>query len=136
MMHVKFSINSLEKYLAKMADELQGVDIDAAVVSALDEIGDTLLADMRRKVEPHKRTGKALSAVKRRPVESAGNTHYVEVGAMDIRGVDKDGFHVIYQEYGSPTLPADPWLRPALERLNTYKNKVIKDHIARHSHGQ
>lgn len=113
MMHATFNMQSLERFILKMTDDMRGVDIDAAAVEALDTIGDMMLDDMQAKVAKHRDTGAAYDAVKKNDVVSQGNQHSVEVGAMDIRGEDKDGFHVIYQEYGSPTLPADPWMRPA-----------------------
>lgn len=126
MMHAKFNFGGLESFLLKRATELEQLDIDAAVVESLEIIGEQMLLDMQEGVARHQRTGKAYSALKMKPVVSAGNYHSVEVGAMDIRGADKDGFHIIYQEYGSPTFPADPWLRPAMEKLKKYKDKIIK----------
>lgn len=57
-------------------------------------------------------------------MQRAGNYQWVEVGAMYIRTENKDGFHVVYLEYGSPTLAADPWLRPTMERKAEI-NKII-----------
>lgn len=129
MMHCRFNINSLDRMLSKMADDVAEIDIDGAVVEALDEIGDTMLTDMQEAVARHRKEGRAYRAVKKLPVDSAGNYHQVEVGAMDIRKGDQDGFHVIYQEYGSPTFPADPWLRPAMERMKKYKDKILQGKI-------
>jgi heptaprenylglyceryl phosphate synthase len=116
MMHVKFDTRNLMDKFARMVDDITQVDVDEAVTQALDEVADDLLEEMQAAVKRHYRTGSAYEAVKRTEVQRAGNYQWVEVGAMYIRAEDRDGFHIVYLEYGSPTLAADPWLRPAMEK--------------------
>lgn len=125
MMHVKFNTDSIMKKVEQLVDNLSQIDIDSAVRSALDEIADYLLDLMQTAVKRHYKDGDAYRAIKRTEVERAGNYMWVEVGAMRIRYEDKKGFHVIYQEYGSPgKFDADPWLRPALEK-RAQINKIV-----------
>lgn len=125
MMHVKFSSKSIMAKVEKMVDNLSTIDVDAAVTEALNDVTEYLLKEMQTAVKRHYRKGNAYRAVKRTDVQRAGNYQWVYVGAMDIRAEDKDGFHVIYLEYGSPTLPADPWLRPAFEKRAQIQKIVL-----------
>lgn len=138
MLHCKFSTKSITDFLQKNADAMAGVDIDGAINEALEEISSTVLEDMQEAVKRHKKKGRAVSAIKSSGVQRAGNHHHVEVGAIDIRGADKKGFHVVYQEYGSPghgtkngkvggVFRADPWLRPAMERAKKAMRGIILD---------
>lgn len=129
MLHVSFNTDKIMSRVAKMVDNLNTIDVDAAVADALNEVANFLLKEMQAVVERHNQTESAFQALKRTEVQRAGNYQWVEVGAMHIRAEDQDGFHIVYLEYGSPTLPADPWLRPAMEKqadirkiiLNTFR---------------
>ncbi len=123
-MHVKFDTTKIMNRFAAMVDDITKVDVDAAVTQALNDVADYLLTEMQQAVKRHYRKGDAYKAVKRTEVQRAGNYQWVEVGAMYIRSEDKDGFHIVYLEYGSPTLTADPWLRPAMEKRSQI-NKII-----------
>lgn len=126
MLHVKFNTDSLMKKFGRMVDNLTAVDVDAAVHDALDEVAGYLLKEMQQGVERHYQTGAAYEAITRTEVQSAGNRQWVEVGALHIRAENANGFHVVYLEYGSPTLAADPWLRPAMEKKAEI-SKIIMD---------
>lgn len=126
MMHVKFDTQKIVDQFQKMAYNYQSIDIDAAVHEALDELADILLKMMQDGVARHRRTGAALDAIERTEVQHVGNTQYVEVGAMRIRAEHQNGFHVIYQEYGSPHFgPADPWLRPVMENKAIVRKTIL-----------
>lgn len=127
MLHATFDTSSIMGKFSKMVDNISKIDIDAAIFEALNELADVLLLRMQDIVRRHYETGDAYRAIKRTEVQRAGNFQWVEVGAMSIRMEDKDGFHVVYQEYGSPgRLEADPWLRPTMED-KTLINKTIMD---------
>lgn len=116
MLHVKFDGQKVMDQLSKVVGNISKIDIDAAIHEALNELADVLLAEMQKRVITHFKTGDAYKSIKRTEVQRAGNFQWVEVGAMRIRYEDKEGFHVVYQEYGSPgKLEADPWLRPTVE---------------------
>jgi len=127
MLHATFGAANIMERLSMMVDNISKIDIDAAIHEALDELADVLLVHMQEIVRKHYQTGNAYKAIKRTDVQRSGNFQWVEVGAMSIRLEDKDGFHVVYQEYGSPgKLEADPWLRPTMEN-KTLINKTILD---------
>lgn len=137
VLHVKFNTDSLMRRFSRMVDNMTAVDVDAAVHDALDEVADFLLSEMQAGVMRHYQTGAAYEAVKRTEVQRAGNRQWVEVGALHIRSEDKEGFHIVYLEYGSPGyttkngkqagyLAADPWLRPTMEKKAEI-TKIIMD---------
>lgn len=125
MMHVKLNSDAIMKQFASMVDNISQIDVDSAVAEALDEVADVLLAEMQKGVARHQKTGRAFDAIERTEVQRAGNTQWVEVGALHIRAEHKDGFHVIYQEYGSPKLAADPWLRPVLDNKSLVRKTIL-----------
>lgn len=126
MLHVKFDTGKVLEQIEKSVANYTDVDIDAAVTAALDEIADVMLEQMQEGVRRHYKKGRAYRAIERSEVQRAGNYLWVEVGALRIRAEHKDGFHVIYQEYGSPTLPADPWLRPVIENKAQVKRIILE----------
>ena len=142
MMHVKFNSKAITDGLDRYVWQFAAVDIDGIVCDVLDDVGNEMLLDMQERVAAHSTPKKrAYNALKFEGVKTAGNYHSIEVGAMDIRGEDKDGFHIIYQEYGSPghttakgkqagVFRADPWLRPAVEtakkRLRVVTHAALK----------
>ncbi len=137
MLHVKYDTHSMMDKLWALQDRVGQIDVDAAVKDALDEIADFLLAEMQKSVKRHYHLGNAYKAIKRTEVQRSGNYQWVNVGAMYIRSEDKEGFHVVYLEYGSPGhtsktgkqagyLAADPWLRPAMEKKAKI-NKIIME---------
>lgn len=101
MLHATWDTDKIMGKFARMVDNISKVDVDAAVTEALNEVADFLLKEMQEGVQRHTRTGKAFDAVKRTDVQRTGNYQYVEVGAMYIRAEDRDGFHIVYLEYGS-----------------------------------
>lgn len=126
MMHVKFDTQKIVDQFQKKALYYAGIDIDTAVHETLDELADILLKMMQEGVSRHYAKGDAYKAVERTEVQRAGNTQWVEVGAMRIRSEHQDGFHVIYQEYGSPSFgPADPWLRPVMENKAIVRKTIL-----------
>jgi hypothetical protein len=125
-MHVKFDGNDIIKQLQAYTDNVLKFDIDSIIADCLDEIADMLLEEMQSRVAKHKKKGRAYNAIERTPVRRAANYQWVEVGALNIRTTRKDGFHVVYQEYGSPgRFAADPWLRPVMEKSKAKINKLI-----------
>lgn len=126
MLHASFDGKQIMTRLAKMADNISKLDVDAIMHDALDALADVLLAEMQELVRKHYKTGDAYRAIKRTEVQRAGNYQWVEVGALHIRAEDKDGFHVVYQEYGSPgRLEADPWLRPVMEDRGLINRTIL-----------
>lgn len=127
MLHVKFDTNKILDQFQRKVDVYASFDVDSAVHAALDELADMLLKDMQANVERHVKKGRAYRAVERTPVQRAGNTQWVQVGAMRIRSEHKDGFHIVYQEYGSPTFgAADPWFRPVMNNKVKIRKKILE----------
>ena len=127
MLHVKFDSNQIVKQISGFVRDYEIIDIDAAVREALDEVADLLLEQMRSGALRHKVKGRAYDAIERTEVQRVGNYFYVEVGALRIRAEHQDGFHIVYQEYGSPKFgPPDPWLRPALEQKALIRQTILE----------
>lgn len=109
-----FSTNGLEDFLAQIAKA--GNDIDETVAQALDESADILLSAQQEIVQTHRRTGEAYNALKKGSIKKVGDSQEIAVGALDIRKGDKEGFHIIYLEYGTPKVPALHWKRSSIEK--------------------
>ena len=116
--------------LLKMADSMDE-RLDKAIEETLEESADVLLEDMRTVVQRHYKSGAALRAIKRTKLQREGDFWRVDVGAPYIRKGDEEGFHVIYLEYGSPTLVADPWLSSAIEKNRAKLRKIRIDALKR-----
>lgn len=102
-------LNALEK---------MGKNMEAAAVECVDAAQDIVLEDQRERLERHRRTGDAVRALQKKPVKRKGTEFSGEVGTFTKSRQDKNfaGFlHSRMQEYGTPTFPADPWLRPSVE---------------------
>lgn len=102
MMHVKLDMDKIYDKLVAQVEKYNQIDFDAIVPKILDEAADVMLEVMQKEVVKHKRKGRAMSALKKTEVEQFGNYFSIKVGAPDIRGEDKAGFHIIYHEHGSP----------------------------------
>lgn len=104
-----------------------GKDIDAITDRALTEGGEILLSGMQRRVPKDTRNLEAHLTVDG-PYQD-GNFHYVLVG------IDKstDGETVRYgnaQEYGTASMPAQPYIRPTLDEDMKKARAAMKDVFA------
>lgn len=102
MMHLKFDYEKIYEALVERAGSFEKVNFDEEVPKILDACADAMLESMQKTVSKHKRKGRAYAALKRGPVEQAGNYFSVSVGSPDIRREDIAGFHIVYHEHGSP----------------------------------
>ncbi len=103
--------------LAGLADYLEdlaaaAVDVDAAAQRALSAGGAVAVGEMDRLVPVDKGALKAHLAVSE-PAQD-GNYSYVDVGILD---ADKEiAIYGNVQEYGSSSVAAQPYIRPALKK--------------------
>lgn len=115
---VKFQLTGLEQYLEKI--QKAGKNIDVAVSEAVEESAIPIFDDIKRWAEKHEMTGAVLEGVNVSEVQREGNNYFVEVGIDSNKS--KFSWHAVFVEYGSPTTPADPGIRPAFAN----NKKVVK----------
>ena len=134
---------ALDEYLDMMRKK--GDQIEKVIKECVEAGQDELLEEYRKGLEPHKREGDALDSLEKKKVIIDGNFIDGDVGSY----ADKSevGYaHAKYQEYGAfvrdggttsgfgfggpsgyVTFVADPWKRPADERVKRkFKKNCLK----------
>lgn len=119
MMHGTIELPDVSQYIAEI--EAMADTIDDVAIEVINETVDFMRDQMKallysRIAQKDLSTGAAINAIKSEHAKRRGNIVSAKVGAIYIRGKDKDGFHLVYLEYGSPTRAATPWFRPVLDR--------------------
>lgn len=123
----EFKLSGFEEYLSK----IQKIDgsIDDAVKEAIKESAQPIVKEMKEGAERHRRTGKVADAIEVTNIKQDGNFIYVEIG-VDRDKAWKGAWHAVFQEYGSPTFPKDPFIRPAFDNnksnAKSIQRKVLK----------
>lgn len=100
-------------------------DLDVLAERCITAAQGIQFAAMRAGLARHKRTGAALKALQKNPVQRDGNRTFAETGITleGTRATDMNGFWAAwFQEYGAARhdsgkvlFKADPWLRPAID---------------------
>ena len=133
-----FRVDGLEAYLEKL--NAAGQNVDAAADRAVAAGGEVVFQTMLDRVPVD--TGKLkahLTETGRTPVQRQGNLHFMEIGLLDLgatganygglrkgskrKGSTRRGTHVypreflygIIVEYGSSSMAAEPYVRPAFD---------------------
>jgi HK97 gp10 family phage protein len=107
------TLNGLDEYLEKIAQA--GKDVDVAAAHAVVAGGDVLVEGTRKRVAVL--TGDLKAHLNRtKPVQN-GNFTYVEVGVFDGENLPDAALarKANAQEYGTASMPAHPYLRPAID---------------------
>lgn len=135
-----FKLTGVEEYLKKVQEA--GNNIDDAVKEAIKESAKPILDEMKSGASRHgigehttpkgytyKRTGEVLDSLEITDIKTDGNFIYAEVGVNEEKA--KEGAWVaVFQEFGSPTFPADPFIRPAFDnnksRVKSIQKGVLK----------
>lgn len=102
-----------------------GGNIERAVETALTESAKPFETELKAGIAKHHRTGlteKSLLASNN--VQWDGNRATLNVG-FDIA---KGGLPALFIEYGTPRMPADPFIQPAIQR-NQSKAKKIQQQV-------
>lgn len=122
MAKAKLDLKGFSEYLE--AIQKAGRDIDAATDRALVRGGEVLLEGMKRRV-PKDTHNLEEHLVIEGPVRD-GNFHYVEVGVSSDAETARYGNA---QEFGSSSMPAHPYVRPALDGERRKVNQAIKESL-------
>jgi HK97 gp10 family phage protein len=124
-MRCDIKLNGLEEYLEKL--RRVGADIDKIAEEAVEESAKPVYEDIRKWAEKHKRTGAAYKGVVIPKAENSAGEIYTELG-IESSLAHKDAWHIVFVEYGTPRVPADPGLSEAF-RKNKSKVKRIQKRI-------
>ena len=122
----KISTKGFEEYLEKLAQA--GKDIDLSIHRALDAGADVGVAGMRRRVP--KDTHNLERHIGKTEVKQDGNYSYIEIGILNA-DVDTARYGNA-QEYGTSSMPAQPYIRPTMKEdagkiKKAMKNSLIED---------
>lgn len=121
---VQFSLKGLDDYLEKV--QQAGNDVDDATDRALVAGGDVLLAGMERRVP--RLTGNLAANLVRTEPERDGNYHSLEVGILSNVDAETARYGNV-QEYGSPKMAAQPYIRPAFDEDKSKARKSQRDSL-------
>ena len=119
----KLTLDGLSNYLEELAKA--GQDIDAAAHGAL-EVGAEILEKEMIALVP-KDTHHLESTIGVDGPHQHGNFSYVLVGVVN---ADKEtAIYGNVQEYGSSSVEAQPYIRPAFKRKKAAVMKAMKNHL-------
>jgi HK97 gp10 family phage protein len=119
----KLELGGLANYLEEIARA--GQDIDAAAGRALDAGSQPILTEMKRLVpkDTHNLEGHLGVDGPHR----TGNFSYIEIGVIT---ADKEtAIYGNVQEYGSSSVAAQPYIRPALKSKKSAAMKAMKESL-------
>ena len=120
---VSFRVTGLEEYLEKI--HKTGGNMDKLVVDAIEASAQPIANDIRKWAKKHKRTGAALEGVDISPIKRDGDQIFVEVGINAKK--NKNAWHIVFVEYGTPRKAADPGIRPAFQKNKTKVKNIQKE---------
>lgn len=115
-----FKLSGIDEYMEQI--QAAGLDILPAAVQAVEAGSDVLLAGMQRRVPKDTHN---LEAHLSKEIEIEGDYVFAQVGL-----VDADAETARYgnaQEYGSVSMPAQPYVRPAMDEDRRRALKAMKD---------
>ena len=124
---VIFSVSGLEEYLEKI--QKTGDNMDELVGKALMASAQPVYNDIRKWAEKHKRTGATLEGVDVSPVKKDGGFLYVDVGLNTAK--NKDAWHAVFVEYGTPRKPAEPGIRPAFKKNQAKVKRIQRELLSK-----
>jgi HK97 gp10 family phage protein len=123
-------LNGLDEYLEDLNQA--GVDVDAAVVEALNKGADYLLDIMKRLVP--KDTWNLEHHLDKTTVKREGNFFFIEVGMRKEPLPDgTTARYANFQEYGNSSMAPQPYLRPTFDnygkRAAAEMRKILKEKL-------
>lgn len=118
--HGKIRLTGLEEYADRIKQA--GQDVDEVIQEGLGALGDEILADMHRLVP--KDTHNLESHLAKELLQD-GHVHVLTIGIDASEGA-KTFVYGMVQEYGSSSVKAHPYIRPAMERGRKRVMQVIK----------
>jgi len=120
--------------LNKLLERYEGIssDLGDVALECVQAGSQQLYDEFREGLEKHRRTGAGVRSLKMCEPVSDGTRVSGEVGTF-YDSDERFGFlHTIYQEYGSPRFPADPWCRPVCDKAKTTLGKVYRKILKEH----
>lgn len=120
----KISTKGFEEYLEKLA--AAGQDVDQSIHKALDAGADVAIEGMRRRVP--KDTGNLENHIGKTEVKQDGNYSFIEVGVLNAD--DETARYGNAQEYGTSSMPAQPYIRPTMKEDAGKIRKAMRESLA------
>jgi HK97 gp10 family phage protein len=120
----KLSTKGFAEYLERIAEA--GGSVDAAADRALEAGGAVLLAGMQARV-PKDTRNLENSLVIEGPIAD-GNFHYILVG-LDRNADANTARYGTAQEYGTPRMAAQPYVRPTMDADKGKASKAMRDSL-------
>lgn len=119
---------SMPKALMELYDQLAelGEDIDQVAAESLDAGADVVLAGMKKRVPVD--TGDLKNQLKKGKVKRDGNVTMIEIGQVgeDSKISPRDAIKANVNEFGSSSMPAQPFVRPTMTEDKSKINKAMR----------
>jgi hypothetical protein len=107
-------------------------DIDEVIEEAVAESAKPIYEDIKKWAEKHKLSGDTLEGLEMTPVKNASGNIYLWLGIDSKK--NKNAWHAVFVEYGTPRNAADPGITNAFKR-NRAKIKKIQEEVIKRRGG-
>jgi HK97 gp10 family phage protein len=122
----RINTKGFEQYLERIARA--GSDIDAAAGRALQAGGDVLLAGMKRRVPKDTRNLEEHLVID--GPHQDGNYIYIDVGIPSDKRTDAEtARYGNAQEYGTSSMPAQPYIRPTMDEERAKARRAMRSSL-------
>ena len=119
----KISTKGFEEYLEKLASI--GADVDESIQRALIAGAEVAVEGMRRRVP--KDTHNLEKHIQATEVKQNGNFSFVEIGVLNAD--DETARYGNAQEYGTSSMPAQPYIRPTIAEDREKIRRAMKESL-------
>jgi HK97 gp10 family phage protein len=121
----KLSTKGFEEFLERLSEA--GKNVDDAADKALQAGAEVALEIMQRKVAVL--TGNLQAHLKVTPPEAEGNYHFIKVGLLTGKTDAATARYGNAQEFGSSSMPAHPFVRPAFAEGRAKIRAAMRDSL-------
>ena len=124
-MSVSIKLEGVEEYLEKLSRA--GANIEKVAAMAVEESAKPIHEDIKKWAKKHERTGAAYEGVIVPKAKNTGGKISAQLG-IESTEANKDAWHIVFVEYGTPRVAPDPGIRRAFSK-NKAKVKRIQKKI-------
>jgi HK97 gp10 family phage protein len=124
---VRFNLSGFDEYLARI--QQVGNNIEEIVKEAIVASSEPIRQDIETWADKHEYTGAVKESVSVSDVIQDGFKFSVDIGIDG--NINPFGWHAVFTEYGTPTQPADPGIRPAFDNNKSKVKRIQKEVLAR-----
>jgi len=127
---VQIKFSGLEDMVERLRKA--NANIDEVIEEAVAESAKPIYEDIKKWAEKHKLSGDTLEGLEMTPVKNASGNIYLWLGIDSKK--NKNAWHAVFVEYGTPRNAADPGITNAFKR-NRAKIKKIQEEVIKRRGG-